>query len=131
MQSGRLTAVRLQQLNSCRIRLRCIIERGFTGYGPHRDDFTVKLKGELAKTSASRGETRTLVISLKLIEAELINNKRGIRPLVLLDDVFSELDGARRRSLTGYLKDHQTIITTTDADVVGKSFAQNTNLIGL
>lgn len=107
------------------------IERGFTSYGPHRDDFAIDLVGVAAKTSASRGETRTLVLSLKLLETQLIEQKRGIAPLVLLDDVFSELDGSRRKALTNYLKNHQTIITTTDADVIAKDFAQTANTISL
>ena len=107
------------------------IERGFTSYGPHREDFTIELTGVAAKVSASRGETRTLVLSLKLLEVSLLHQKRDIRPLVLLDDVFSELDGARRKALTTYLTNHQTIITTTDADVIAKDFAQHANTISL
>ncbi len=107
------------------------IERGFTAYGPHREDFTVELKSVMAKASASRGETRTLVLSLKLLEVTLLNETRNTKPLVLLDDVFSELDGARRKALTTYLTNHQTIITTTDADVVAKDFAQHANTISL
>ena len=107
------------------------IDRGFTSYGPHREDFSVTLKGVSAKVSASRGETRTLVLSLKLLEVDLIHTKRDIAPLVLLDDVFSELDGARRKALTSYLDNHQTIITTTDADIIAKDFAQHANTISL
>jgi DNA replication and repair protein RecF len=107
------------------------IERGFTAYGPHRDDFTVELKGVAAKTTASRGETRTLVLSLKLLQVTLIEEKRGISPLVLLDDVFSELDGSRRKALTMHLTNHQTIITTTDADIIAKDFAQHATTISL
>jgi DNA replication and repair protein RecF len=107
------------------------IERGFTAYGPHREDFTVELRNVAAKVSASRGETRTLVLSLKLLEVSLLNDTRNTKPLVLLDDVFSELDGARRKALTTYLTNHQTIITTTDADVVAKDFAQHANTISL
>jgi DNA replication and repair protein RecF len=107
------------------------IERGFTAYGPHRDDFTVELKGVAAKTTASRGETRTLVLSLKLLQVALIEEKRGIAPLVLLDDVFSELDGSRRKALTMHLTNHQTIITTTDADIIAKDFAQHATTISL
>ena len=107
------------------------IERGFTAYGPHREDFSLELRDVVAKVSASRGETRTLVLSLKLLEVSLLTEKRGVKPLVLLDDVFSELDGARRKALTTYLTNHQTIITTTDADVIAKDFAQHANTISL
>lgn len=107
------------------------IERGFTAYGPHREDFSIELRDVAAKASASRGETRTLVLSLKLLELSLLKETRSTKPLVLLDDVFSELDGARRKALTTHLTDHQTIITTTDADVVAKDFAQHANTISL
>jgi DNA replication and repair protein RecF len=105
--------------------------RGFTGYGPHRDDFNISLKGAQAKTTASRGETRTLVLSLKLLQVQFVKQKRSTAPIILLDDVFSELDGFRRKALTSYLHDNQTIITTTDADIIAKDFAQHTNTIML
>jgi DNA replication and repair protein RecF len=104
-------------------------QRGFTGAGPHRDDFIIQLEDKPAILSASRGEIRTLLLSLKIIELKLLEEEQGGRPLLLLDDVFSELDGARRRSLTDFLKDYQTIITTTDADVIVKHFAQKCTVI--
>jgi DNA replication and repair protein RecF len=92
--------------------------RGFTAYGPHREDFVVTYDGRRADESASRGETRTAILALKIIELQLIEDAREQTPLLLLDDVFSELDGRRRKALTGYLKRYQTFLTTTDADVV-------------
>ena len=97
-------------------------ERGFTSTGPHRDDLLVSLNGGNAHLVASRGETRTIVLVLKIIELQLLDENSTSRPLLLLDDVFSELDGARRRALTTYLADYQTIITTTDADAILKHF---------
>lgn len=105
--------------------------RGFTSLGPHRDDFSVIIRNQPAEVTASRGETRTLVLSLKIIEKQFLEESHQLKPIVLLDDVFSELDGSRRKSLTKYLDDYQTIITTTDADVISKNFAQHTNLISL
>jgi DNA replication and repair protein RecF len=105
--------------------------RGFTGSGPHRDDFNIYLENNLAANTASRGEIRTLVLTLKIIELKLLEAKTGKRPLLLLDDVFSELDGARRRALTEFLKDYQTLITTTDADVVIQNFTENSTVIPL
>lgn len=96
--------------------------RGFTTYGPHRDDITVTINGHSAQESASRGENRTLVLALKIMEMDLIEDVRNIRPLLLLDDVFSELDARRRQALTLYVANHQTFITTTDADVVIQHF---------
>jgi DNA replication and repair protein RecF len=105
--------------------------RGFTAYGPHREDIAIYINNDEADSVASRGETRTLVLSLKLLELELLQKIRQTKPLILLDDVFSELDGSRRQAITKYLENYQTIITTTDADVVLKGFAQTTNLISL
>jgi DNA replication and repair protein RecF len=105
--------------------------RGFTSLGPHRDDIKIHIDDKDAGLFASRGEGRTITLALKILEMKLIEEVRGMKPILLLDDVFSELDGTRRRMLTGYLKDHQTIITTTDADIVGKKFARVATLISL
>jgi DNA replication and repair protein RecF len=107
------------------------IARGFTSFGPHRDDLDIFIRGKAAKGSASRGETRTLVLALKLLQVKLIETYRNTRPIILLDDVFSELDGSRRKALTNYLDKQQAIITTTDADVVSKDFAQHATTISL
>ncbi len=103
--------------------------RGFTSRGPHRDDMLVYFDEELLSNTASRGENRTFMLSLKVLELAILEASSGKRPLLLLDDVFSELDGARRKALTNYLSDYQTLITTTDADVIAKSFTENSNLI--
>ena len=105
--------------------------RGFTAYGPHREDVAIFISKKPAGIVASRGETRTLVLSLKLLELKLLESIRDQKPLILLDDVFSELDGSRRKAITEYLKDYQTIVTTTDADIIQKHFAQSTNRISL
>lgn len=100
--------------------------RGFTAHGPHRDDLTVSIDGHVVQESASRGETRSLVLSLKMLELQLLEEARSTRPLLLLDDVFSELDGKRRQALTRFVADHQTFITTTDADMVVQHFSSST-----
>jgi DNA replication and repair protein RecF len=100
-------------------------QRGFTAYGPHREDFILYLNKQPAQASASRGEVRSMLIALKIFELGLIEKLRGSKPIFLLDDVFSELDGARRSHLVDYLKDHQTIITTTDADAVIEHFTSS------
>lgn len=107
------------------------LQRGFTAYGPHRDDIQVKLNGHLMQDTASRGETRSLLLIMKMLELKLIEEQRAQKPILLLDDVFSELDGARRRALTEALKDHQTFITTTDADIVVQQFMGNCRVIPL
>jgi DNA replication and repair protein RecF len=107
------------------------IARGFTGAGPHREDFAISFAGRDAALTASRGETRTLVLALKILELELLEEATGQPPLLLLDDVFSELDGARRHALTAYLAQHQAFITTTDADLVQKAFAAAARVLAL
>ncbi len=107
------------------------LRRGFTAHGPHREDFTIELNRQPAPISASRGEVRSLVLALKIFELGLIAKARDAAPIFLLDDVFSELDGSRRRALVAHLRDHQTIITTTDADAVMEYFAASQNLIAL
>jgi DNA replication and repair protein RecF len=74
------------------------------------------------QVGASRGETRTLVLALKILELHHLEAVRETKPLLLLDDVFSELDGKRRAALTGFVRDYQTFITTTDADMVVQHF---------
>lgn len=105
--------------------------RGFTASGPHREDLSVLFDGRPTTETASRGETRTAVLALKIIELRVLEEARGITPLLLLDDVFSELDGKRRHALTDYLSSYQTFITTTDADVVLQHFTERCNVIAL
>lgn len=107
------------------------VARGFTGYGPHRDDLAVVFDGRPLADVASRGEVRTLLLSLKILELRLVEQARGKKPLLLLDDVFSELDGARRRALTDFLRGNQVFITTTDADIVVKHFTESSRIIPL
>lgn len=106
------------------------VARGFTAYGPHRDDLEVLIDGHPVQEAASRGEIRTMVLALKIMELQILEAVHGARPLLLLDDVFSELDGKRRHQLTEFLKDHQTFITTTDADMVISHFTAS-NIIPL
>jgi len=106
-------------------------QRGFTASGPHREDLLVTFDGHPAQLSASRGEARTIVLALKISELRLLEAARCITPLLLLDDVFSELDGKRRHALTDHLSRYQTFITTTDADLVLQHFAKTTTIIPL
>lgn len=105
--------------------------RGFTSTGPHREDLKLLFDGHPSREIASRGEVRTAVLALKIIELKIIEDVRQATPLLLLDDVFSELDGKRRHALTDYLAPYQTFITTTDADTVVEHFTEATNLIPL
>ncbi|HEX3081976.1 MAG TPA: DNA replication/repair protein RecF [Candidatus Saccharimonadia bacterium] len=95
---------------------------GFTTIGPHREDFKVRFKNNDITAVASRGEVRTVVLACKLAELEYAEEATGVRPVLLLDDVFSELDSGRRSFLLDRLAGYQTIITTTDADAITKEF---------
>jgi len=95
---------------------------GFTTIGPHREDFRIHFKNNDITKVASRGETRTLVLAMKLAELGYAEEKTGIRPLLLLDDVFSELDKHRRGYLLNRLEGYQTLVTTTDADAITREF---------
>jgi DNA replication and repair protein RecF len=107
-------------------------DRGFTGHGPHREDFTFLINAQPASATASRGESRSILLALKMFEIFMIEKIYEKPPLFLLDDVFSELDGSRRHALVEFLKDRQTIITTTDADTVTEYFARgNQHLISV
>ncbi len=86
---------------------------GHTSFGVHRDDFVFMFNGEVADGSASRGETRSIILALKFIEADLIYQKTHKKPVILLDDVFSELDKKRQKCLVTNFKDNQVIITST------------------
>jgi DNA replication and repair protein RecF len=97
--------------------------RGFTSSGPHREDILFYLNNQPSNATASRGEARSLLLALKIFELELIEKTRSRPPIFLLDDVFSELDGRRRRMLVDSLGGRQTIITTTDADSIIDYFA--------
>lgn len=105
--------------------------RGFTAYGPHRDDIVPYLADHPVQDTASRGEIRSLLLAIKILELQLLERARAQTPLLLLDDVFSELDGARRQALTRFLQPYQTFITTTDADVVIKSLLTTSHVIPL
>jgi len=88
--------------------------RGYTSVGPHRDDFEISLDDHPTNDTASRGEMRSIMLSYKLLEVDLQQDLSGELPLILMDDVFSELDIEREKRLIEALKHHQTIITATD-----------------
>ena len=92
------------------------LRRGSTSIGPHRDDIRVLLDGKEARAYGSQGQQRTAVVSLKLAEAALVARRTGERPVLLLDDVLSELDGERRAALLRQVAGQgQVIITSVEA----------------
>lgn len=102
---------------SCKKQLEKDIYRRFTGIGPHRDDILFYINDKEAKQFGSQGQIRTIVLSLKIAELELIKSEIGEYPILLLDDVLSELDINRRRHLLNFSKGKvQTFITGTKKD---------------
>lgn len=85
---------------------------GSTTVGPHRHDLTFLLNTVPATSTASRGEVRTIILALKFLEVAILENHTGKNPIILLDDVFSELDPARQKLLTKQLEGSQIIITS-------------------
>jgi DNA replication and repair protein RecF len=95
------------------------LERGFTGHGPHRDDLGFQRAGRELKAYGSRGQQRLGLLALLLAEREALADERGAAPLLLLDDVMSELDAHRRERLVEVVSARgQTVITTTEAEHV-------------
>ena len=93
------------------------INRGYTVVGPHRDDLILKLNEKELRKYGSQGQQRTAALSLKLAELEFMKSETGEYPVLLLDDVFSELDSSRRETLLKVIADNiQTIITATDEE---------------
>jgi DNA replication and repair protein RecF len=91
------------------------IERGFTGHGPHRDELAFRRSGRELRAYGSRGQQRLGLLALLLAEREELASERGAPPLMLLDDVMSELDAGRRERLVEVLRaSGQSVIATTD-----------------
>ncbi|HBD65397.1 MAG TPA: DNA replication and repair protein RecF, partial [Clostridiales bacterium] len=85
-----------------------------TMFGPHKDDIIIKINGRECKYFGSQGQQRSAILAIKLAEIEIIREETGEYPILLLDDVLSELDNKRKGFLINYIKGIQTFITTTD-----------------
>ena len=92
------------------------VYRGVTGIGPHRDDIIISVNGINLRSFGSQGQQRTGVLAMKLSELEFIRSETGEYPILLLDDVMSELDAGRRQQLLSFIgrEGIQTLITATD-----------------
>lgn len=88
------------------------VRRGVTTVGPHRDEIEIVLNDMPARTHASQGEQRSLALALRLAGHELVRNTTGVAPLLVLDDVFSELDDGRSAALVAALPSGQTLLTS-------------------
>ncbi|MFL3019056.1 MAG: DNA replication/repair protein RecF [Acidimicrobiales bacterium] len=89
------------------------IRRGITTIGPHRDEIGIKVNNLLSKNHSSQGEQRSLALGLRLAGHEIVKKTTGIEPIILLDDVFSELDETRCQILIELLPKKQAVLTTT------------------
>ncbi|MBP0969154.1 MAG: DNA replication/repair protein RecF [Oscillospiraceae bacterium] len=94
------------------------IRMGYCTIGPHRDDLEILLNGDPARVYGSQGQQRTAVLALKLAEAGIFRKKLGEEPVLLLDDVLSELDGSRQEFLLRRLGGSQAIITCCDPNFI-------------
>lgn len=92
--------------------------------GPHRDDFIFLLSGRRLANFGSRGEFRSAILALKIAELKFLENQLGERPVLLLDDIFSELDAYRRNHLALIVEKQQTIITATELALVDGEFVE-------
>lgn len=111
LSAGEYGAAMLRALSSCR---RDDLGAGFTTVGPHRDDLLLTINGTAARIFGSQGQQRSVVLALKLAEAEVLEQIIGEAPAVLLDDVMSELDVGRQDYLLNHLEGRQIFITCCD-----------------
>lgn len=96
------------------------IRRGSSQAGPHRDDLLIQIDGRDVRQFGSQGEQRTAALALRVAEFSLLNRLLGESPVLLLDDILSELDRTRRTALLAHLAPMaQVIVTTTDVDALG------------
>lgn len=116
LQSSDLHAKEIEQTlySTLQTRRRADIEMGSTSAGPHRDDLLIHISGNSARSFASQGQQRTAALALKLAEAGVLTDVLGEPPVILLDDVFSELDTTRRDYLVNHIDNAQVFITCCD-----------------
>lgn len=107
------------------------VAAGVTLVGPQRDDFSFELSGRNLEIYGSRGEQRLAVLWLRLGELEFITRKSEERPILLLDDIFSELDHRRRHEVMEVIPRQQTLITTTDLHLVERDYQKKAKMIEL
>ena len=95
------------------------VAAGYTLVGPHKDELIFKERERNLVVYGSRGEQRMAVLWLKMAELQFVESKLGERPVLLLDDIFSELDEKHRQIVMGLIDKQQTIMTATDVEIVG------------
>lgn len=127
--SAEYDKIYMEFLNRLTKQLSNDIDKGFTTVGPHRDDLEITVNNIDVKTYGSQGQQRTAALSLKLSEIEIIFDEIGEYPVLLLDDVMSELDKKRQNDLLKSLKSLQTIITITDTDSIIDEYLKDAKVI--
>ena len=120
-------------LEKCKLKVQSIFERektyGMTLIGPHRDDFLFSLDGKELSIFGSQGQIRAAILAVKLAEVLIFKETDGDYPILLLDDIFSELDVDKRNKLVKYiLEDVQTIITTTDINLIDEALVNRSKV---
>ena len=105
------------------------INIGSTLLGPHRDDLQLLLENSDLKYFGSQGQQKIAVLSMKLSEIEIFKKYKETKPLILLDDVFSELDNIKKKNIVKYLQENiQVIITTTDLKSINKKICEKARI---
>ena len=105
---------------------------GMTLIGPHRDDYSIFLNDKDLSLYGSQGQNRSAILSLKIAELDIFKSIFGEYPILLLDDIFSELDIDKRNRLVKYIvNDVQTIITTTDLNMIDNSLIKNAKIFNV
>lgn len=113
------------------------IDAGATLVGPHRDDFSIHMFNNTRQTThnvkffGSRGQQRLAILQLKILQLDFIEKKNQSRPILILDDIFSELDSRHIDLVTEMIQKQQTIITTTHREFVKKKLLKNASMIEL
>ena len=111
---GETTAeIKTNLLRAYQVNLEKDLELGYTLVGPHRDDVKILINDVEAKDFASQGQQRSIVLALKMAEMEIFEKELGEKPVLILDDVFSELDNKRQKMLYKLMENTQVIVTGT------------------
>ncbi|HWS23614.1 MAG TPA: DNA replication and repair protein RecF [Anaerolineales bacterium] len=123
------SAIKGRMLQTLKHIQRTEIQRGITLIGPHRDEFRIRANGIDLGNFGSRGQVKTALLSLKLAEYHWLQAIFGENPVILLDEIMSEIDAKRRIALMKTLSDHQqAFLTTTDADIYSKEFVAHSTI---
>ena len=126
-EQGSQKEIEQKLLNTLKSNFEKELKLGYTTVGPHRDDIKILVNNIDVRTYGSQGQQRTSALALKLAEIEIINLEKNETPVLLLDDVLSELDSARRKKLLKFSSKTQTILTTVEE--LSETEKQNASLI--